>query len=226
MIDEDEFVAGDGTPLLVVDEVARSKLDKSRSSMWQNVIVRLADEGVPVRPIVRAMLMEYQQVRDVINDAHERGLITVIPRDEWPQGTRRDERLPDTVPLEYEDEHLNMLTIRRFGLTASEARMFTALLRRPEMTKAQLHKNTHGYEGGTHKDPTALKIVDVFIHKIRKKLEKISPDVRIETIWGKGYAMGPMSKAEAFKLLGVQDKNHPTPAGAGSAAAPTTAKAA
>lgn len=216
---------GEVAPVEVLDEKARSdsttKLDKSRSRMWQNVIVRLADEGVPVRPIVRSLLMEYQQVRDVINDAHERGLITVIPRDEWPQGTRRDERLPDTVPLEVEDDHLNMLTIRRFGLTASEARMFTALLRRPEMTKAQLHRNTQGYEGGTHKDPTALKIVDVFIHKIRKKLEKVSLGITIETIWGKGYAMGPMSKAEAYKLLGVHDK--PTPAGA---AVPTTAQAA
>lgn len=199
-----------------------TKLEKGRSRMWQNVIVRLADEGVPVRPIVRALLMEYQTVRDTIRDAHERGLITVIPRDEWPQGTRRDERLPDTVPMEVEDEHLNMLVIRRFGLTASEARMFTALLRRPEMTKNQLHKTSQGYEGGTHKEPTAPKIVDVFIHKLRKKLEVLSPPIIIDTIWGRGYAMTSANKAQTYTLLEI-NPIHPLPAGA---AATPTAKAA
>lgn len=206
--------------LIAPNDTSRSdsttKLDKSRSRMWQNVIVRLADEGVPVRPIVRALLMEYQTVRDTIRDAHERGLITVIPRDEWPQGTRRDERLPDTVPMEFEDEHLNMLVIRRFGLTASEARMFTALLRRPEMTKAQLHKNTQGHEGGTHKDPTELKIVDVFICKLRKKLDKLPTPIIIDTIWGKGYALSSAMKAKTYALLEI-NPIHPLPAGAAAA---------
>jgi two-component system cell cycle response regulator CtrA len=33
------------------------------------------------------------------------------------------------------------------------------------------------------------KIIDVFVHKIRKKLEAATGEQCIETVWGRGYSM-------------------------------------
>jgi two-component system cell cycle response regulator CtrA len=40
-------------------------------------------------------------------------------------------------------------------------------------------------------DEPEVKIIDVFICKLRKKIEKISPDGGhcIETVWGRGYVL-------------------------------------
>jgi two-component system cell cycle response regulator CtrA len=40
-------------------------------------------------------------------------------------------------------------------------------------------------------DPPEIKIIDVFVCKLRKKLERVHPDAEklIETVWGKGYRL-------------------------------------
>lgn len=47
------------------------------------------------------------------------------------------------------------------------------------------------YQINPDKEPE-IKIVDVYVCKIRKKIEPIG--VRIETFWGKGYALAPGSR--------------------------------
>jgi DNA-binding response OmpR family regulator len=69
------------------------------------------------------------------------------------------------------------------GLTAQEARVLSALCERHEATKEQLMAAV--YEA--HDDAPALKIVDVFICKIRRKA--LPYGVTIRTIWGRGYAL-------------------------------------
>lgn len=49
------------------------------------------------------------------------------------------------------------------------------------------------YQISPDKEPE-LKIIDVYVCKIRKKIEPIG--VRIDTIWGKGYALGVMVKPQ------------------------------
>lgn len=181
-----------------------------RSRVWHNVAVRLADEGVPVRAIMRSLMLPYDEVREVLEAASDRGLIVAIPRDEWPPGMRRDERMPDTVPLEFEDEHMTMLVMRTFKFTTAEAKMFVVLLRRPEVTKGTLHTAIQRDPSGAE-EPSEIKIVDVYICKLRKKLP---PDIHIETIWGRGYALPHVCKAEAYKMLGLKnDEFRNTPAG-------------
>lgn len=48
----------------------------------------------------------------------------------------------------------------------------------------------------TRKEEVDLKIVDVYIHHIRKKVKKLIGDIKtIETIWGLGYALYPEFRA-------------------------------
>lgn len=183
-----------------------AKTASKKATVWQNVVVRLADEGVPIRAIVRSLMLPYEEVREILNEASARGMIVAIPRDEWPPGTRRDERQPDTVPLEFEDAHMTMLAMRTFTLTPAEAKIFVVLLRRPEVTKGTLHSAIE--RDNNTEEPSQIKIVDVFICKLRKKLPEA---IVIKTIWGRGYFITPEGKAEAFKLLGMKNEEFGAP---------------
>jgi two-component system cell cycle response regulator CtrA len=71
-----------------------------------------------------------------------------------------------------------------WGLTASEAKVFAHLTTRDICTKQSIMYAL--YTGRIDEDPEP-KIVDVFICKIRKKVEKYG--VQIETVWGQGYSL-------------------------------------
>jgi len=84
-----------------------------------------------------------------------------------------------------------------FGLTGSEARILGVLLKREVATKETLLL-------ATTKDATGnlapeIKIVDVFICKMRKKLTPFG--IVIETVWGQGYRMLDDSKALVGQYL-------------------------
>lgn len=196
------------TPLASTTSPAQET--KQRTKLWHNVAVRLADEGVPVRAISRSLMLSTEEVREVLEGAGERGMILSIPRDDWPPGTRRDERSPDTIPLEFEDEHMTMLVMRTFAVTSSMAKIFVALLRRPEMTKPALHLTLQRDDAD---DPTEVKIVDVFICKLRKKLPT---GIEIKTQWGRGYFIPHEGKVEAYRRLGVKPDHINTDTSAGA----------
>lgn len=200
-------IVDDGEPT-IVEKVTGRPL--GRGKIWNNIAVRLADEGVPVRAIVRALLLSYDEVVETLKGAAAQGTILSVPRDDWPPGTRRDERAPDTIPLEFEDDHMTMLAMRRIRLSPAMARMFIALLRRPEMTKNALHLCCQRDDAAERPEPTDIKIVDVFVCKIRKLLPV---DIKIGTLWGRGYFIDAASKQRAYELLGVKNVN---PAGAGN----------
>lgn len=198
------------------EQITDATKPTQRAKIWHNVAVRLADEGVPLRAIVRALMLPYAEVREALAGACERGMLLNIPHDDWPIGTRREERAPDLVPLKLEDEHMVMLAIRTFGLTPTMARILVALLRRPEMTKNSLHIVTQHDEGRIYpnrgKEPSDIKIVDVYICKMRKYY--LPPEVEIITIWGIGYYMTPAGKDAAFKAMGVKHDTFSIPADA------------
>lgn len=84
---------------------------------------------------------------------------------------------------------------RQWGLTPGEERLLAELVRMPEgavATKERLHI---AFSGGDEPD-TALKIVDVIVCKVRKKLGEHGvchdeDDGPIRTVWGRGYALSP-----------------------------------
>lgn len=75
---------------------------------------------------------------------------------------------------------------REIHLTAKEYLILEALALRcgHTFTKEQLFD--HLYQGA---DQPEIKIVDVFICKVRHKLEPSGADQQLETIWGRGYRL-------------------------------------
>lgn len=171
-----------------------------RPRLWHHIAVRLADEGVPIKAMARSLFVSYTELMDHLKEAKDHGMILTIPRDDWPVGSRREDRLPDALPLEMEDTQMTLLAGRVFGLGPAIARMLVVLLRRAEMTKQALHLATQG-EAGTKGGDAHIKTVDVQIHKLRQKLTPHG--IIIETIWGRGYYVPKESKALAFKVMDI-----------------------
>lgn len=86
-----------------------------------------------------------------------------------------------------EDQMLGAETILpvEWRLTASEARVFGALLGRERCSKDFLMSALYVQK----QDEAEAKIVDVFICKIRKKLLPFG--IKIRTLWGNGYYLDP-----------------------------------
>ena len=77
-----------------------------------------------------------------------------------------------------------------WSLTGSERRVFLALLGRPQCTKDAIMAALYRDLG---QDEPAIKIVDVFICKLRKKLKPFG--VSIGTVWGVGYYLSDETRA-------------------------------
>ena len=71
-----------------------------------------------------------------------------------------------------------------FGLTSSEARVFSCLVHRDFATKPQIMMAVYT---DRHDEEPEPKIVDVFVCKMRKKLKPHG--IVISTVWGQGYRL-------------------------------------
>lgn len=74
-------------------------------------------------------------------------------------------------------------------LTGQEERVFGCLLHREEASKDQIMAALYA----NRIDDADIKIVDVFICKIRKKLKPF--EIQIHTIWGRGYRLDAPTRA-------------------------------
>lgn len=76
---------------------------------------------------------------------------------------------------------------KRINLTGKEYQMYELLSLRKGTTLSKELFLTHLYGG---MDEPAVKIIDVFMCKLRKKLAQATGDLEhIETIWGRGYLL-------------------------------------
>lgn len=91
---------------------------------------------------------------------------------------------------------LDFLTPLEWRLTGSEMRLFGVLMARESATKDALMAGLYRDFG---KDEPELKIVDVFVCKIRKKLEPFG--LSIETRWGQGYYLTPATRDQVRAAL-------------------------
>jgi DNA-binding response OmpR family regulator len=167
------------------------------SPVIDDIIVRLADEGVPIRVIARATTVASSDLYDTLRDALQGGKILELPKDDWPIGTTRQGRnVLAGTPLEQEGA-MRAACARVFKASPLEAGMLALMLRRNEVTKEQLHTIIEQNRGD--KDPTDPKMVDVMICKLRKKL--LLHDIKIETMWGTGYLIDATGRRAAIVLL-------------------------
>lgn len=74
-------------------------------------------------------------------------------------------------------------------LTGSEQRLLECLARRPSVDPVASKPRLHSAIAGADEPDSDIKIVDVFICKIRAKLKALDIDPSIETAWGRGYRL-------------------------------------
>lgn len=144
----------------------------------------LAHEGVPVRAMARAFKRHVEPIRDCIRFAIARGDITQMPRDDWPPTSNPKDRAPNgDRPMPTGE--LSAILGHIYKLTSKEADILTVLVRKPgPQTKEAILNFVYGTGPG---DVPEVKIVDVFICKVRKKLKKHG--IAVATIWGQGYTL-------------------------------------
>lgn len=83
-----------------------------------------------------------------------------------------------------------------WSLTGAERRVFGVLYARPMATKDAIMAALYRDRG---RDEAEIKIVDVFVCKIRAKLAPFG--IKIETRWGQGYYLTPEMKRAARAQL-------------------------
>lgn len=86
------------------------------------------------------------------------------------------------------------------GLTGAESRLLGVLMKRDLVTKDAAMTALYVDRAN---DPPHDKIIDVFICKMRRKLDPYG--VRIETLWGRGYRL-PAKSREALVALTAQQE--------------------
>jgi hypothetical protein len=165
-----------------------------------SIATRLADEGVPIRAISRAMQAGADPVRRTLHDALARGQITQLPREDWPPGTLRDERLPDSVSEAQNDSTLVLNCIYYFKITKLQARVLAVLIKRPRADRDTLHAAIeHGRPDKNPERETNPKMIDVVICHLRKRL--VPWGLTIKTVWSSGYYMEQEDRKKAQDLL-------------------------
>lgn len=166
----------------------------------QEVIVALADEGVPVRVIARAARVPGEDVYEMLHEAIANGTIIELPKDDWPPRGRRADRQPGwQAILQMDDVALRLGCASVFHMSPTQSAVFTAFLKRPTLTKEQVH---HAIEAARDpaKKETDIKMVDVIVYHVRKRLKTLG--MELKTLWGSGYAISEEDRGKALAMLG------------------------
>ena len=141
------------------------------------------------------------------------GVLLEMPRDDWPPGSGRHQRSVFTgTPLE-QDSALKHACARFFKASPIEAAMLGALLKKTEVTKAQLHQVIENNRPSGRDEPTEEKIVDVMICKLRKRLKSANETYTVMTVWGSGYYIEPLVQKAILERLAAECHHGVTSAG-------------
>lgn len=84
-------------------------------------------------------------------------------------------------------------------LTPAEQRVFGVLMARDMASKDAIMAGVYRDAG---RDEAEIKIVDVFVCKIRAKLKAFQ--IPIETVWGQGYRLAVETKARVRERLAME----------------------
>lgn len=173
--------------------------DPAFHPLLQAVAIRLADEGIPVRAIARSIRMPSEDLYDILRTAIELGKIVELPKDDWPVGSARAQRACIAGTILENDETLAFACSRFFKSTRQQSAVLAVMLKRNEITKAQIHQILEQNRPTEGREATDPKLVDVVVCHLRKKLKP--HNVEIETIWGTGYLIPPKGRELAVRLL-------------------------
>ncbi len=163
-------------------------------------VIRAADEGVPIGALKRIFRPEELDIRLMLHGAVAAGRLLEMPREDWPPLTPRGERLPTVAAhkLQEADTEVIMRMARKLKTTKLESRILLVFLRRGHATRDQLHMAVEANRGNPDEE-TDIKIVDVVVCKLRKKLNQFGLILR--TVHSIGYEMSEEYRDKAWKIL-------------------------
>ncbi len=191
-----------------------------RTYTTESVVVAFARHGIAISTIARALAVYEAQVESVCRRAIESGEMHIMPPHK-PDDIRSAhlaevvhlrEALSDAQSLIAEMRETNVTERLGFagvaGLTKSESSLVAILVKRGRASKSQIYDAMFGDK---HEDEQPEpKIIDVFVSKVRKKLEPHG--IKIGTIWGAGYEMKPDDIARMNALAGTVESPSLVPA--------------
>jgi DNA-binding NarL/FixJ family response regulator len=150
------------------------------------VAIRLADEGVPLRAIARATNISSDSIREKLHQAQAAGQLVDLPKEDWPPGFPRDQRALQLSRMMTSNPEAIALAIQRtLMLTPTEVAIFITLLQNAHVPKERIDM--------------PHKTVDVHIHNIRRRLAVHG--VEIETLWGYGYQLAAGSRDRIMDIV-------------------------
>jgi len=161
------------------------------------VMVRLADEGVPVSAIARAMQVPSAAVHETIGAALQAARLLESPPTDWPPGQPASRRAGRRVV--YDESELTTALQHRYDITRQQALLLVVMLKRPRATKEVLHAAAQAVHAPGHE--TSHKLVDVVICKLRKRMKRWGYEVH--TIWAGGYFLSLDDRKEILKAVGL-----------------------
>src|SRR5208282_4141368 len=146
-----------------------------------------------VAVMARGFNIASELIRDAITCSIENGIVTEMPREDWPPTARRADHLPSQLAKE-QDDHLLTASMRAFAITKLQAAFMMVLIKRDEADKTTLHHVIEQQRAIRRNQPdnpdqTDEKMVDVVICNLRKRLRAYWPPGHevIRTLWGHGY---------------------------------------
>jgi len=152
----------------------------------EQVAIRLADEGVPLRVIARATHAPSECIRECLYAARDNGTLVDLPREDWPPGFPRDQRALQLSRMMIEDKDAVLRTVQRvFGLTATETNLLVLLLQNQNVPKERLNM--------------VHRTIDVHICRIRARLAPFG--ITVDTLWGYGYQIAAVSRKRIMRQI-------------------------
>jgi hypothetical protein len=166
------------------------------------IATALADEGVPIRVISRAMRVPSEDMRTHLHEAKDRGELIELPAEDWPPTAKRQDRIPQPSAADLATIALNARSV--FKITAQQAAVFATLLTRNEAKKEQLlaavqHQRTSKSSLPNDMEEPQLKLIDVVVCNLRKRIKPHG--ITIETMWGSGYQISRANRELALRLI-------------------------
>jgi len=146
------------------------------------IMVRLADEGVPLNAIARATQLPLPVVHATITDALQSARLLDRPPNEWPQKQPPTQRSGRKTP--FHDYELITALQHRYDVTRQQALLLAVLLKKECASKEILHAAAQQIHAPDRPE-TCPKLIDVVIYKLRRRL--IKHGYSIVTIWAGGY---------------------------------------
>jgi hypothetical protein len=175
---------------------------ESQLNLVDTILVRLANEGVPVRAIARSTRLPSADIYDRLTEAVWAGELLAIPRDDWPPLVARGDRLPGFPPLtEQDDGALILHLVNCFRLTRLQAILLLQFIKRQEVNREQLHQAIEARRPPTEKRSES-KLVDVVLWALCKKLKPMFGEDVIVTVRGCGYTMPRAHRKRITAMLG------------------------